>query len=169
LLRGPAYCHQREPRYLFFADRPLFSVSLVANDRSEVLSVDRLYAGATRDPEWKRDLRYCDCEVIADRTYFLPLGDESWPDDTLVEFQYMDDATVAETACTVGEECVTAVLPAPPRDDSRQSGEVISVRAAARAVAVGTSTHTDVRRALGDAVVVDFDSGYEVWMYKESS
>jgi hypothetical protein len=36
-------------------------------------------------------LPYCDCEVLVDRTYYLPLGDTSWPDDTLVEFEYMDD------------------------------------------------------------------------------
>jgi hypothetical protein len=88
---GPDYCHRAEPRYLFFADRPLFSVTLVAGARREVLSVDRLYAGASRDPEWKDDLPYCDCEVLLDRAYFMPLGDESWPDDTLVEFEYMED------------------------------------------------------------------------------
>jgi hypothetical protein len=88
---GPDYCHRAEPRYLFFADRPLFSVTMVAGARRGVLSVDRLYAGASRDPEWKDDLPYCDCEVLLDRAYFMPLGDQSWPDDTLVEFQYMDD------------------------------------------------------------------------------
>jgi hypothetical protein len=90
---GPAYCHRSAPRYLFFADRPLFGVALVAGDRREVLSVDRLYGGASRDPEWKDDLRYCDCEVLMDRAYFLPLGDRSWPDDTLVELEYMDAAS----------------------------------------------------------------------------
>jgi len=29
--------------------------------------------------------------VLLDRTYFLPLGDRSWPHDTLVVFEYMDD------------------------------------------------------------------------------
>jgi hypothetical protein len=48
-----------------------------------------LYARASRDPAWKED-RYCDCEVLIDRTYFVPLGDASWPDDTLVKFEYMD-------------------------------------------------------------------------------
>jgi hypothetical protein len=90
LREGPEYCHRAEPRYLFFADRPLFSVTLVAGARRQVLSVDRLYGGASRDPEWKEDLPYCDCEVLIDRAYFLPLGDGSWPDDTLVEFEYMD-------------------------------------------------------------------------------
>ena len=30
-------------------------------------------------------------EVLLDRTYFLPLGDRSWPDDTLIVFEYMED------------------------------------------------------------------------------
>jgi hypothetical protein len=25
-----------------------------------------------------------------DRAYFMPLGDASWPDDTLVELEYME-------------------------------------------------------------------------------
>jgi hypothetical protein len=91
LQEGPDYCHSSAPRYLFFADRPLFAVALVAGGRREVLSVDRLYGGASRDPEWKDDLRYCDCEVLMDRAYFLPLGDRSWPDDTLIEFEYMEE------------------------------------------------------------------------------
>jgi hypothetical protein len=86
---GPEYCRREAPRYLFFADRPLWSVTLVHGERREVVSVDRLYGGASRDPAWKEDLRYCDCEVLMDRAYFLPLGDASWPDDTLVRFEYM--------------------------------------------------------------------------------
>lgn len=89
---GPDYCRREAPRYLFFAERPIFGVTLVDGSRRQVLSVDRLYAGASRNPDWKRGLRYCDCEVIVDRAYFLPLGDRSWPDDTLVELEYMDEA-----------------------------------------------------------------------------
>jgi hypothetical protein len=88
---GPDYCHRANPRYLFFADRPVWRVTLVSGARREALSVDRLYGGASRDPDWKEDLPYCDCEVLMDRAYFLPLGDPSWPDDTLVEFESMDD------------------------------------------------------------------------------
>ena len=87
---GPDYCQRSAPRYLFFADRPVFSVALVSGERREILPVDRLYGGASRDPDWKDDLPYCDCEVLMDRAYFLPLGDRSWSDDTLVEFEYMD-------------------------------------------------------------------------------
>jgi hypothetical protein len=87
---GPEDCQHPAPRYLFFADRPIWSVILTSGERREVLPVDRLYGGASRDPQWKEDLPYCDCEVLMDRAYFMPLGDRSWPDDTLVHFEYMD-------------------------------------------------------------------------------
>ncbi|MBI2769401.1 MAG: hypothetical protein HYX47_07255 [Burkholderiales bacterium] len=87
----PAYCYRKETLYLFFAERPLFSVTLSAGARREVLAIDKLYAAASDDPGLKQDLPFCDCEVLLDRTYFLPLGDAGWPDDTLVEFDYMDD------------------------------------------------------------------------------
>jgi hypothetical protein len=88
------YCNQEEPEYLFFADRPLFSVVMVNGSRRATLPVDRLYAGASAVSDIKPDLPYCDCEVLLDRTYYLPLGDKSWPDDTLVEFEYMEDDNV---------------------------------------------------------------------------
>ena len=89
LFNTPAYCDRKIPLYLFFADRPLFSVTLVAGARREILAIDQLYAAASDDPGLKNDLRACDCEVLVDRTYFLPLGDLTWPDDTLVEFEFM--------------------------------------------------------------------------------
>lgn len=85
------YCDRKTTQYLFFADRPLFSVTLVDGVRREVLPIDQLYAGASDDPDLKRDLPFCDCEVLVDRTYYLPLGDHSWSNDTLVEFESMED------------------------------------------------------------------------------
>ena len=90
LLDTPAYCDRQAPLYLFFADRPLFSVALVAGERREILPISMLYAAASDDPKLKDELPYCDCEVLVDRTYVLPLGDRSWTDDTLVEFEYME-------------------------------------------------------------------------------
>jgi hypothetical protein len=86
-----SYCDREDSMYLYFAERPLFSVTLVAGARREILPIDRLYAMASDDPGLEDDLPYCDCEMLVDRTYFLPLGDHSWPDDTRVEFEYMDD------------------------------------------------------------------------------
>ncbi len=94
LLRPRDYCNQREVHYLFFADRPLFSVTLVAGNRREVLPVDQLYAGISRNPMTASELQYCDCEVLIDRTYYAPLGNPGWPDDTLLVFEYMDDGAV---------------------------------------------------------------------------
>ena len=89
LFKGPEFCHRPAPRYLFFAEQPLFSVTLIDGARREVLPVDMLYAGATRNAKWKQD-KHCDCQVIYDHTYFVPLGDTSWPDDTLVVIEYME-------------------------------------------------------------------------------
>ena len=92
MLRTFGFCDSREGLYYFFAERPLFGVTMVSGARREILSVDALYAGAIHDPMSEADLQYCDCQVLLDRTYFLPLGDRSWPDDTLIEYEYMDDA-----------------------------------------------------------------------------
>jgi hypothetical protein len=88
----PAYCNRANNEYLFFAERPLFGVTLVAGTRREALPAGRLWAGATDDPGLRQDLPFCDCEMLVDRTYFLPLADLRWPHDTLVVFDFMDDA-----------------------------------------------------------------------------
>lgn len=90
-LTDHGYCEQRVPEYLFFAERALWSVTLVHGSRREVLSIDHMYGGSSREPMTAADLRYCDCEVLLERTYYAPLGDRGWPDDTLLEFEYMDD------------------------------------------------------------------------------
>jgi len=98
------YCSRVDSDYLYFTDRPLFGVTLVSGSRREALSIDRLYAGASYDTNLKSDLPYCDCQALIDRTYFLPLGDRSWPDDTLVEYEYMDanDGRVTQNAPSSG-------------------------------------------------------------------
>lgn len=114
-LEKPGYCEARKPQYLFFAERPLFGVTLVSGTRREVLSVDDLYAGLSRDGISADDLPYCDCQVLLDRTYYLPLGDHSWPDDTLVEFEYMDGPAANQDiidAVAVGKSTRSDVLAA---------------------------------------------------------
>jgi len=80
-------CNNADGNYLFFAERPVFSVILHAGARREVLPFSMLYAGGelTRD-----SLPYCDCQVLLERSYYAPIWDRGWPDDTLVEFDYMD-------------------------------------------------------------------------------
>jgi hypothetical protein len=95
VLGAAAFCDEKEPPYLFFADRPLFAVTLVDGDRRQTLSVGELYAGMAHDRAPDRLLSYCDCAALLDRAYFVPLGDRGWPDDTRVELEYMDDAPSA--------------------------------------------------------------------------
>ena len=89
------FCGRAEVPYLFFAERPVFAVTLRAGDRTKTLSIGNLYAGVAhgRTPEDER--KYCDCEALLDRAYTLPLGDKSWPDDTRVELRYMQPAPPA--------------------------------------------------------------------------
>ncbi|UVW29249.1 hypothetical protein [Massilia sp. H6] len=82
-------CGSPDGNYLFFAERPIFAVSLRAGERVETLPFKMLYAGGELS---RADLQYCDCQVMLDRTFYAPIWDASWPDDTLVEFTYMEDA-----------------------------------------------------------------------------
>ena len=84
------YCEQRVPEYFFFADRPLWSVTLVHGNRRKYLPIDFMYAGMSRAAMTSGDLQYCDCAALLDRAYYAPLGDRSWPDDTLLYLDYMD-------------------------------------------------------------------------------
>jgi hypothetical protein len=45
-------------------------------------------------------------------------------------------------------------------------GQPVAPDAALRAIALGKSTRSDVAAALGAAIVIRFDSGYEVWAYR---
>jgi hypothetical protein len=56
----------------------------------------------------------------------------------------------------------------PPKEPPLGPGEIRSAQAASQALVVGKSTRADVRAALGNATVVDFASGYEVWVYREN-
>jgi len=140
-MRQPAdFCERGEDvRYLFFSERPLWGITLRSGARSQTLSIGHLYAGLAHGLLPKEEVPYCDCEVLLDRAYELPLGDRAWPDDTLVELRFMD-----ETAAT---------RQGAPQDD------------ASDAVRAGESTKADVLAAMGEGVAVRFDSGFEVWSY----
>lgn len=141
---GPSHCNSLKPRYLFFAEKPVFGVTLTAGGRTATLPGFMLYASALDRPMSKRELAHCDCEVLLDRAYFVPLGDRSWPDDTLVEFDYMDDNRVAAA--------------------SQPTANAVALRAHS-AIAVGKSTKADVSAALGKPMAVPFETGFEVWAY----
>jgi hypothetical protein len=59
------------------------------------------------------------------------------------------------------------VEPRAPEEAPLGPGEIRSAQAASDVLAIGKSTKADVRAAFGEAVVIDFDSGYEVWVYRE--
>ncbi|WP_229509491.1 hypothetical protein [Massilia sp. CCM 8734] len=82
-------CASADGNYLFFAERPVFAVTVRHGARVEVLPFAMLYAGGRLTAN---DLRFCDCQVLLDRSYYAPIFDASWPDDAIVEFEYMDDA-----------------------------------------------------------------------------
>jgi outer membrane protein assembly factor BamE (lipoprotein component of BamABCDE complex) len=42
----------------------------------------------------------------------------------------------------------------------------LSAQQAYDAIAIGRSTRADVQSALGPAIVIPFDSGYQVWVYR---
>lgn len=66
---------------------------------------------------------------------------------------------LALAGCAVGFGNEATVVPF--RD------KAMSMQGAGEVVAVGTSTRTDVLAALGAATVIRFDSGYEVWAYRD--
>jgi hypothetical protein len=106
--RRLGYCSENPARYLYFSERPLFGVTLVSGARSESLPVDELYAGSTREPLSAGELAVCDCEVMLERTFYLPLGDRSWPDDTLVHFDYMEGGEKSAHAGRSRQEMLAA-------------------------------------------------------------
>ncbi len=82
-------CNTADGNYLFFAERPIFSVTVRHGARSMVLPFSMLYAGGLYTPSM---LPYCDCQVLLDRSYYAPLWQREWPDDSVLEFDYMTEA-----------------------------------------------------------------------------
>ena len=81
-------CSSADGNYLFFAERPIFGVTLRYGTRSIALPFKLLYAAGDQSAE---SLPYCDCQVLLDHSYYAPIWDRNWPDDTLVEFDFIDD------------------------------------------------------------------------------
>lgn len=114
VLQSADFCDEPGAPYLFFSPRPLFGVTLSAGGRRQALSVGQLYAGIAHGRTPREALPYCDCEVLLERTFYLPLGAGSWPDDTLVELEYMDTPGRA-----VPEEAQPYIAGAGNKDDVR--------------------------------------------------
>ncbi|WP_332878905.1 hypothetical protein [Massilia sp. S19_KUP03_FR1] len=82
--------------WIYYADRAVFSVTLVHGNRREALFSRLMYGNPAK---WIQTF-YDFYPVLTDRTYMLRIADTSWPDDTLVELDYMDDAAVADASAT---------------------------------------------------------------------
>jgi hypothetical protein len=91
-------CERSTGGYLLFADAPIFGVTLVYGDRRETLPVSWLYATSTEFSRSSFERSFFDYQSLIERTYVLPLGDHSWPNDTLIEYELMEDAQTAATA-----------------------------------------------------------------------
>jgi len=74
-------------------------------------------------------------------------------------------AILAATALLAG--CALLQPPPKPANAPLGPGEVLSAPTAESALTIGRSTKADVRAALGEGTVVSFDSGYEVWVYRQ--
>jgi hypothetical protein len=61
--------------------------------------------------------------------------------------------------CALLAGCATQPPPKPAAAPSL--GQMLST------LTIGKSTKSDVRAALGEGTVVDFPSGYDVWVYRE--
>ncbi len=72
---------------LFIADRALFNITLQSGTRRAQISANWFH-GANAPPGV---LELTELRFFYDRLFALPLADKSWPDDTRVEFDYMDD------------------------------------------------------------------------------
>lgn len=73
--------------------------------------------------------------------------------------------TLVVAACLSIAGC--ALVQPAPKERPLGPGEILSAQPARNALAVGKSTKAEVRAALGEALVIDFASGYEVWVYRE--
>lgn len=85
-------CNMLFGAWLYYAERAIFNVTLVHGARRQVLLSPFLYASMAPTAI---QIFYDFYRYLIDRTYHIRVSDQSWPDDTLVELEYMDDGMVA--------------------------------------------------------------------------
>lgn len=100
-LKTPAYyvieattdvCTTIPGNWLYYGERAIFNVTLVHGARRQVLLSPSLYASMAPTAI---QVFYDFYPFLIDRTYHIRVSDASWPDDTLVELEYMEDDAVA--------------------------------------------------------------------------
>ncbi|MFG6432815.1 hypothetical protein [Roseateles sp. LYH14W] len=104
-------CEDRDWSPSNFVDRPVFAVTLVHGERRLTLSA-RLLHGLRDDGGADYDWGYS----LRERMFRLPIGDTSWPDDTRVVFESMDDppAPPAPGLLALDDDWVCAALALAP-------------------------------------------------------
>lgn len=91
VVKLPDPCRTLPINFFSFADRPLFGATLVDGQRRSMLSAAMLHGPAFVPLPGQEDWLH-----LRDRAYtvkYKELYDQRWPDDTLVQFDYMDDAS----------------------------------------------------------------------------
>jgi hypothetical protein len=73
----------------------------------------------------------------------------------------------ALSMCIAG--CVTRASTVPTATVTPLRTKAIPADSVRDAIAIGKSTKADVIAALGDTLVISFDSGFEVWVYRLAS
>ena len=75
---------------------------------------------------------------------------------------------LAALACLAGCQAPRANTPSAVVTSSPRQ-KVVPVQRLEHAVIVGRSTRADVIAALGETLVISFDNGYEVWLYRPAA
>ena len=71
---------------------------------------------------------------------------------------------VALAGCIAG--CATPLATTPNAFVTAARAKIVAAERVKDAVTIGKSTRADVVAALGETLVISFDSGYEVWVYR---
>jgi hypothetical protein len=86
----PNVCQNRFGGVGFIADRPLFGITLVHGNQREIFPSRKLHANESSE-EKSLFLSALDWGLYIDRLFSLGDYALNWPDDTLLEFSYIDD------------------------------------------------------------------------------
>lgn len=82
-------CRTMPINMFYFADRPVFSVTLVAGNRRKVMPAAMLHGPTAPMMPNQEDWTFLRERVFMVK--FKSLYEQGWPDDTLLEFDFMDD------------------------------------------------------------------------------
>jgi len=173
LALGVDPCTVRTVSVGYFAERPLFGVSMVAGARRQELPAFALFG--SKSPALFASV--FDWILLRDRFYSLPIWDARWPDDSLVELEYVDHASSASAPgieatieAGAGEAmkniaamtllcAIVAHLAGCATTAGSSTFKNMSQERAGQLLVVGKTTKEEVRAALGPADVTPFAGG----------